>query len=202
MDLSLLRGVGRPRTITINDSWRLLPLADIHYFCDPPWWQSQMDSNQFSEDRTTNFHERLYKGFWVAGCVKSDFSEHPQVHRLRFTGEDGLETDPSGLHHGHNSGFAAINLAYHLGVSKIILLGYDMHIEGSRTNWHNEPREQFERFAQTLKRDMLPHFSTLVEPLKQAGVEVINATPNSALTCWPYQPLEEALTVPAIGGRS
>jgi hypothetical protein len=34
---------------------------------------------------------------------------------------------------------------------------------------------------------------TLVEPLRNAGVEVINATLDSALTCWPSKPIEEAL---------
>jgi len=41
---------------------------------------------------------------------------------------------------------------------------------------------------------MLPKFPTIVEPLRGAGVEVLNATPGSALTCWPMESLEKLLT--------
>jgi hypothetical protein len=45
-----------------------------------------------------------------------------------------------------------------------------------------------------MKNSMLPCFDSLVEPLKDAGVEVINVTPDSALKCWPCRSLEELLS--------
>jgi hypothetical protein len=38
-----------------------------------------------------------------------------------------------------------------------------------------------------------PALATLVDPLARARVEVLNATPNSALKCWPRVDLAEAL---------
>jgi len=35
-----------------------------------------------------------------------------------------------------------------------------------------------------LREEMLPKFQSLVEPLKERSIEVVNATPGSALTCW------------------
>ncbi len=41
--------------------------------------------------------------------------------------------------------------------------------------------------------DMLPNFPTLIEPLKARGVEVVNCTPGSALTCFPMGKIEDLL---------
>ena len=68
-----------------------------------------------------------------------------------------------------------------------------MKVDGNRTNWHNEPRPQANAYADVIQRSMLPHYPTLIEPLKKLGVEVINTTPDSALTCFPMMSLEEAL---------
>jgi hypothetical protein len=39
----------------------------------------------------------------------------------------------------------------------------------------------------------LPIFVSLQEPLRKAGVEVVNCTVNSALKVWPYRPLGQVL---------
>jgi hypothetical protein len=172
--------------ITINDSWRVFPGAKVHYFCDHRWWQDQIAINRRSLDGLRDFHEMIYKGFWVAGNYR--FADHPQVRCLMLSGQCGLEKDPGKLCHGSNSGYQAINLAYHLGAKRVVLLGYDMKVApNGRTHWHNENRP--DDFGTILMKSMLPPFNTLVEPLKEAKVEVINATPDSALTCWPYRPL-------------
>jgi hypothetical protein len=180
---------GKARVIAINDSWRLCPFADVLYFGDAAWWRMQQDMNQRSVDGRVSFHDMIYKGFWVS---IANFAEHPQVRCLWATGQQGLETNPTALHTGSNSGYAAINLAYLYGAKRIILLGYDMKCQGERTHWHNGPRERAGMFSVALN-SFLYHFNSLVDPLKEAGVEVVNSTPDSALTCWPYVPLEEAL---------
>ncbi len=187
-DPSVLKGC---RVITINDSWRISPKADYLYFCDKKWWQYHQDRNLRSLDNKISFHELIYKGFWVKGGP--GFNDHPQVHSLAFCGQVGLSHCPESLRHGSNSGYAAINLAYLLGASKIILLGYDLDFSGSVTHWHREPREQPTEFRRTLEHSMLPLFPFLVDPLEEAGVKVINANPNSALLCWPRMELQEAL---------
>jgi hypothetical protein len=188
----MLRGKGR--IITINDSWRLHPKADVHYFCERRWFTDQIGRNYWvglGTEKQINFHDLIYKGFWV--CGGTGFEDHPQVHQLKFTGQVGLETDPTGLRHGSNSGYAAINLAFLFGAKRIVLLGYDMRCVGQRSHWHDNTPHTAAEFANILKHSMLPLFDGLVEPLAQAGVEVINATPDSELKCWPYVPLGEIL---------
>ena len=194
--LSVFVAKPKVRVITINDSWRLAPRADALFFTDAQWWHYQTAKNLRTVYGSQSFHELIYQGFWVSSARA--FEDHPQVHYLHLTGQRGLETNPEGLRHGSNSGYAAINLAYLYGATKIILLGYDMKVSGMRTHWHDEPRPA--GFGQVLEQTMLPNFDSLVSPLEEAGVEVINATPDSALTCWKYLPLEEALSIPVSQG--
>lgn len=189
-DAGVLRGHGR--VISINDSWRIAPWADILYCCDQPWIEDQTRSNRASIDGSVRFRDLLATGFWVKGgdSPKTD----PRIHILRFSGQVGLETNPEALRTGNNSGYQAINLAYHFGAARIVLLGYDMHCDGAKTHWHDGPRAPASEFGKTLGRDMVPYFEYLVAPLAAADVEVVNATPGSALKCWPMMSLEEALT--------
>ncbi len=159
------------------------------YFCDAKWWRGQMDANRRTQDGVHSFHDAIYKLNWFSGS--SDFLDHPQVHALRLTGQSGHEDAPDGLRHGSNSGYQAIELAVKLGAKRIVLLGYDMKVDGGRSHWHDEPRQR--DFADVAARSMLPHFASLVEPLKALGVEVVNATPGSAIECFPKASLEDAL---------
>lgn len=174
--------------IAVNDSFLLAPWADVLYGCDETWWQS----------RGASIRKIWHGGEGHIACrfgTKVTLENKIEgVLRLRNTGEEGLETDPTGLRTGKNSGYQAINLAYHFGAKRIVLLGFDMRLGPSgEMHWNARPERQTPAgFAQTLSL-MLPKFDTLKEPLKRAGVEVLNATPNSALKTWPYVPLEDIL---------
>jgi hypothetical protein len=109
---------------------------------------------------------------------------------LRNDGPAGLSRDPTGLRNGRNSGYQAVNLAFLYGASRIVLLGYDMQRWGGKTHFfgdhkHAASRPPFDQFRR--------QFASLVKPLAKSGVTVINATRHSVLTCFPKQPLREAL---------
>lgn len=187
------------RTITINDSWRLLPYASVHFFTDTNWWYNTIQKDSFSVHsdpfERVRFHDLIYKGFWISS--DEHFSDHPQVRYLKRTGQRGLDINPECLRHGSNSGYAAINLAANYGAKRIILLGYDMKVSGHHTHWHDgHPGQTAASFADTIQKSFLPHFESLVEPLKDIGVEVINCTPDSALEIFPKMTLDEALALP------
>lgn len=167
-DSEQLRGHGR--VIVVNDSFRLCPWADLLFFGDRQWW----------EWRRTELES------WTDRMITTAPIPDPAVHRVTLTGKDGLEVLPDRVR-GNNSGYMAINVAYHLGVKRIVLLGYDMKLEGARTHWHKgyDDKISLDRRRVVLGQEMLCEFPTLVEPLKTAGVEVINANPDSAIECWP-----------------
>ena len=112
------------------------------------------------------------------------------LNRIEGTSEKGLGKDK--IHYGGNGGYQAINLVYLFGASRIVLLGFDMKMgPNNELHWHgNHPRN--------LNRDCpvkswLKNFNALADDLRAEGVEVINATRETALECFPRIGLEEAL---------
>jgi hypothetical protein len=165
---------GHARMLAIKDSIRLAPDADVHYGCDAKYWRYYGPKLAFTGPRYALEREAA-----------------PWAGVLRNTGDVGLELQPDGLRTGRNSGYQAINLAVHLGARRIILLGFDMQSAGGRWHWFGgqHPYGSSEPPYQTFRE----RFETLVEPLKVAGVEVINCTPGSALDAFPRMTLADAL---------
>ena len=167
---------GFARTIAINDAYRLAPWADVLYAADRKWidWHDGVPS--FTGPKYT--------------IESRDITPRLDWTVLRNTGYLGLEDDPSGLRAGHNSGYQAINLAVHLGASRIVLLGYDMgpapngltHWFGAHPDGRDSPYDA-----------MREAFATLVEPLAVAGVTVVNCSARTSLTAFPRMSIVSAL---------
>ncbi|MFW8567064.1 hypothetical protein [Orrella sp. 11846] len=92
-----------------------------------------------------------------------------------------------------NSGQGAILYAYSQGAERIILLGFDAQPTDGQSHWHGDhPKpltnpSAFDRwqieFAEAAKRT--------------SEIEVINASRETALRCWPREDLESALSFTA-----
>jgi hypothetical protein len=172
-DVEMCRG---QHVIAVNDAGRLLcQWADILYACDTRFWQH-------------------YKGVPEFKGLKYSLTPTPykDVQQLRNTGVDGIETDPSGLRTGQNSGYQGMNLAVLLGARRIILLGYDL---GKKPH---KPTHFFGEHPPALRatspyHSFIAHFEKARGVLARLNVEVINCTPNSALKCFRSVPLAEAL---------
>lgn len=194
---------GWARVIVINDNYLLSPWADLHYFCDQKWydWHRQYQhpaQQRFGKARATSLFWG-FQGLRVAlesaqACRQHEPSikflrnySKPEFHNGKHVVKEGLEIErKDGVRTGGNSGHQAINLAYHLGVSKIILLGFDQKGD----HWFGDhPNKANADFAQSLA----PRFKSLVKPLRAAGVEVVNCSPGSALTAFPRGTLADCL---------
>lgn len=103
----------------------------------------------------------------------------------------GLCKTPWVVHHGRNSGYQALNLAYHLGASKIVLIGYDMQTDGAKVHWHGDHPKGLQN-ARTIDR-WAGYFPALAADLEQEGVEVVNCTIKTALDCFPRADLRDVL---------
>lgn len=167
---------GRARVVAINDAYRLAPWADVLYAGDKKWWTWHKGAPGFSGLKYT-LRREVSKAF-------------PDVVCLKVGGMKGIDDRPEYLRTGANSGFVALNLAVHLGASRIVLLGYDMqrgpNDEGHWFGEHpNKSRSDYDRF--------LKFFPSVVDPLARLGVEVVNCTRETALTVFPRVALREAL---------
>jgi hypothetical protein len=168
----------RAPVIAVNDAMRLAPWADVLYACDARWWSEHHE--------TTALTGRKYGLRFVSG--------REDVTVLSQGSDDGLSLDPTTLNTGKNSGYQAINLAVHLGATRVLLLGYDMqpgpagrmHFFGD----HPWARGQVPPFPLFLRL-----FDTLVAPLRAAGVEVLNCSQQTALRAFPRVSLEAALAM-------
>ncbi len=176
---------GRTRVIAINSSYKLAPWADILYACDANTWAANKGAPEFKGIKVGlawNATKGILHNGW-AGITYSD------IRYLSDTGTNGLELAPNSVRTGGNSGYQSINMAVHLGVKRILLLGYDMKSKDEKHHWFNQPPD-----TKPPPYSMwLNAFETIAEPLKKIGVEVINCTPDSALKVFPMMKLEEAV---------
>ena len=105
-------------------------------------------------------------------------------------GKDGL--GKRGLRVNGSSGAGAINLAYHFGVRRILLISMDMKPgQNGEKHWHPDhpkPLVQGQQFEEWRKK-----MGVLAADLKTEGVTVVNCTPGSALTCFPMGHLSTEL---------
>ena len=166
------------RTIAVNKAFLFYPGADVLYWTDVrfyDWYEKEI--NEFKGLKVTNKNRP----------VRDD------VINLLDTGRLGLDTNPSNIRHGSNSGYAAINLAVHLGAKTIVLLGFDMRMTGQRSHWHDgyTTPQNPTVYAQA----MIPAFDTLVEPLRNLKIEVYNACPTSALNTFKKCSIDLSLTL-------
>lgn len=168
--------LGKAVIIAVNDAHRIAPEADILYAADARWWKWHADAKDFP-------------GLKVS--IRLENTKHPDyVQLLDRTGEAGLELQPTGLRHGRNSGYQAINLAVHLGAKRIVLLGYDLQ-RGEHGEHHFFGEDRTKK-APPLSM-FVPFFQTLVKPLREQGIEIVNCSRRTALTCFPRMALENAL---------
>lgn len=170
---------GRARVIAIKDAIRLAPWADVLYGAGAEngggkWWPHYGPSLK-------DFEGLRY-------TLDPEASTWATV--LKNTGFLGLESDPSGLRIGKHSGYQAINLAVHLGASKIVLLGYDMQPAADRDHWFGAHPYHAHPIPYAALLELFP---SIVEPLQALGITVINASRSTALTCFLRLSLAEAL---------
>lgn len=95
------------------------------------------------------------------------------------------------IHYGNNSGYQAINLAYLWGAERIILLGFDMQHTSGKVHFFGDHPKHLANGP--CFHSIIPMFDRLAKDLEEEGVEVINATRTTALTCFKTQDLETVL---------
>lgn len=92
----------------------------------------------------------------------------------------------------NNSGYGAVNLAAALGAKKVYLLGFDMkgNRQGKQKWWHNGYPVDY---GENIYKRYVEAFNGFAPVLEEAGVEVINLNPKSALKCFPFGKLRDVM---------
>jgi hypothetical protein len=170
------------RVVAVNDAYRLLPYADVLYACDAAWWKLHIDAvrKTFHGEQWTSCDSE--RGESNSKDTMADWG----VRFISGKHADTFSTDPAAIHYGSNSGFQAVNFAILKGATKIILVGFDMRGRGHFFGDHPEPlhnRNDYEAFLVPFR----------YAASKKCTVPIVNATPGSALDCFPMVELDDAL---------
>jgi hypothetical protein len=177
--------------IVVNTTYQMAPWADVLIASDLRWWEWHKGA--------LSFKGRKYATSRHVGMLAAKRGWRVEI--LRNLGRDGLALKPNSLMHGMNTGYRAINLAVHFGAARIVLLGYDMQrIEHApdgtqlkskdiKEHWHGDHPVPSRSVYKVFRKC----FDTIVEPLNQLGVSVINCTPSTALECFPKGNLRDVL---------
>lgn len=192
------RAAGKVRIFAANRAHEVLD-ADVLHACN---WQ---------------FYAAYYDRLKDKPCDK--WTTRPEL-KGKYNGVEyieerwhgGLSKDPSYIHAHHGTGPQTVNIAYLYGCTRILLVGWDMRYPGkvdSSNRNYAEPRHFFkdEGFPPGEDALTITHWSrtdpdgtkfglinemSTIKP-EDYGIEIINATPGSAMTCFPMKSLEECL---------
>jgi hypothetical protein len=170
---------GRAKVIVVNTSFRLAPWADVLYACDASWW-----TEYFREAASVIGAAEMWT---CANRARDQF----HINYVRGVHMKGLSKKEGSISTGYNSGYQAIGLAHMWGAARVLLLGYDMMRTAGRTHWHaDHPRKLGNggRFNEWCKE-----MNALAGDAKQIGLEIINCSRKTALTCFPRSTIQEAL---------
>ena len=171
-DLTLIH---KERCIGVNNSVFLGDWVDICWFGDVKWW---------------NWHKarlRDYKGLIVTCNMK--MRKWKRMKTLSRGKPQGIDERATHVSWNRNSGASAINLAYHFGASRVVLLGFDMQRVNDKKNWHDDHKE---KRHDPFPRHLRP-FGQIARDAMSLDLEIINATPGSAIKQFPIMSLNNLI---------
>jgi hypothetical protein len=118
----------------------------------------------------------------------------PMHHvEIEISRDDILIEQPLHIGNGGCSGFQTINLVVQFGATDVILVGFDLHERGGlhwygRNKWPNANNPSQSNFNRWNKG-----FTSAKPALYSLGVNVVNASLDSQLSCFPKQSLSEVM---------
>jgi hypothetical protein len=172
-DCEAVRASGLP-TFVVNTTFRRCPWADVLVAHDAKWWQLHRAEVEAS------FEGRRFR----CGNAPRIDGEKPAAWLLQFRSFS-------------NSGAAAVSLAVLAGARRVVLLGVDCQRTGGLTHWHGDHPPELSN-ARSI--DRWPRkFEKVGAYAKSKGCEVVNASRETALECFPRVELEAELAAIAEG---
>jgi hypothetical protein len=170
--------------IAINNAYRIGNWIDAVFFGDCAWYV------------THRLGLAQFPGLRVSCCDR--FINKSEGH-IRYLAKDksktqGISENPTTVAWNGNSGAAAISFAYHLGVKRIVLLGFDMVLDSKRkSHWHgshvpNATKPKSPPFARHLRG-----FPLIAEDAKRLGLEILNASSISVIDVFPKVKVRDLL---------
>ena len=179
------------KIVAVNDAWRLFydsekqscQLLDHLYAADDTWWNTYLEEINQCIDR-----DQIK--LWIP--VKKDFAKKHNMNYIKlYHGKNGLCTEDMALYSGSHSGYQAINLSYHLGAKKIVLLGYDMKVKDTSHIHYFGNHPKGLRNSPNGYTKWVSHYNKLSVDANRCGLDIINCSRDTAITCFTQAIIQE-----------
>lgn len=168
--------------IGVNNAYVLGPWIDCLFFGDCSWYLVHRPEIA------------KWPNLKVTCCPRFGNKPQNKCEGIKFLAKDserrqGISLNPGKVSWNSNSGAAAINLAVHFGVKRILLLGFDMVGMGKGHHWHKgHGAKKAPPYPRHLKG-----FPQIAEDAKNIGIEILNVSPNSVIESFPRVCLKDVL---------
>lgn len=175
--------------IGVNAAFLLGPWVDIVFFGDGGFYlRNRREMEAFPNIIVTcdSKHRNKY-GYGVKYMPKD--RSHPT----------GITNRRGHVSWNLNSGLASFSLAYHLGVKRIYLLGFDMRLSDDyKQHWHRHYKRG-EMDLSTFSKKRFPFqrhkkgFPQVKQDARRLNLEIINVSPNSTVEQFPKVRLKDVI---------
>lgn len=166
--------------IGINNAYMIGNWIQVEFFGDNSWYLKH------------RLALAKFPGLKVSCAPR--FAKDGVAEGIKYLAKDrnhrrGITSDIQKVGWNNNSGAAAISLARHFGVKRIMLLGFDMKRTGKQGHWHAPHNE----------KDALPFgrhlkgFPFIASDARKMKIEILNVSPDSAIRSFKKVTLEEVL---------
>jgi hypothetical protein len=182
LTLDQVASAKRFHRIATNEAFRLDPNVEVLCWGDMSWYALRWEE--------LAKHPAPLKIGWLKDSLplpKTRPGIDPRWMRAERKSPPAIQLYPDTIG-GLNTGHGAINLAMHFGAKRILLLGFDM-TNARGYNWH--VLHQFHAGDEKIRKFFVPQMEMAAKELSSIGVEVINCSPGSALTCFPIARIED-----------
>jgi SAM-dependent methyltransferase len=173
--------------LTVSNAYELFPNANVFYSGDARWFEIHSKLADLQGEIWSTYDPSR-----KAEENKENVAERYGINLIGVRYDEAFSLDPSYVNSGNNSGFAGLNLAILMGAKRIVLVGFDMrHVDGKKHFFGDHPSP--------LRNSPPKVFPAWIEIFTKAAktlpadIKVVNATPDSALQCFPAWGLEAAL---------
>lgn len=180
--------------IGINVAYLIGDWMDMVFFGDNKFFLAHRERLATWPGLKVSCHSSTAKIDWVKHLERD--TTHPR----------GISPDPRKISWNCNSGASAVSVAANAGAKRIILLGFDMTINGNgNRHWHNLYHSTVPVPPNARGRGGLPRavhlpfdrhlrgFPDMARDAKLRGIEILNVCPESAITVFPKITLEDVL---------
>jgi hypothetical protein len=184
-DIDVCRDLPDVTVGVVNRMYDFAPWAHLLYGCDFAFWQVHY----------TAIRRKFAGSLWTQDAdAARQFPGLNYVHAV-----NGADLKPAGGiscgiidEPGGNSGFQLLSLFVRAGAKRIVLLGYDMGATGTGHAHDDHPlfmgNPTQHQFAKWVKG-----FNAAAEQAQHLGIEIINCSRETALTCFRRSTIGECL---------